>query len=413
MDLCGRKVHLITLIIPFLVSWLLIGFASSFKWLFLGMTIQGLGSGSYLGESVSTLCEITVCFNTICTSIGMASCTSTYISEISIASHRGLLLGGVQVAYNIGVLVSSILMYYSTWYTVAFTFASMAVASLLLIFFLPESPIWLYSKGKYDEAIDTLCKIRCTEKEKLLVEIKEIENFCGTREKKNWRTVVRNCWRTRSMFVVVMFLQIFLQHTGYGVMMAYTIMIVEKLQIPFSGTQITVAYSAASFIGSVFTPYFMHRIDKKVLLSIASLTMGTCMIVVAVYEELFYSKNEKPFVWIIPVVLFMYSLATNAGVLPVTSTICGELFPTEVNGTMSGICGLFGYFYWSVILKIYPAFISLFGIKIMIWVFGISSFMLCFYAIYVFPETRGKTLNQVQEQYLRKKGNACTEDCDI
>lgn len=312
-----------------------------------------------------------------CSFAAMAICTSTYISEISTADHRGLLLSSIQVAYNIGVLSSAILMHNLSWYTTAYIFLAISIASLFLVFLLPESPIWLYSKGRYEESINTLCKIRCTNREELDFEISEIENFCGTRVKKDWRTTVNSCWKAKKVFLIIIILQLLVQHTGYGVMMAYTIMVVNDLRTPFSSTQVSVGYFAASFIGSIFTPYLMHRINKKTLLSTATIIMGICMITVVIYEEIFYYTNDKPYAWIVPGALFMYTFAMNSGLLPITFTIAGEVFPQEVSGTMNGLSCISGSLYWSLILKNFPKLSQYLGIKSMIWIFGVSCFVLC------------------------------------
>lgn len=335
--------------------------------------------------------------------IGMVFCVSTYISEVTNASHRGPLLGGLQVSYNIGVLLSAILMYNFSWKTVAFIYALSSFGYMLLLSYLPESPIWLYSKGKYEESVNTLCRIRCAEREHLNSEIKEIENFCGIQEEKNWRAVMKKCFKARRIFIIIAILLALLHHSGYSVMMAYTITIFDNLKIPFNSSWIAVLFFISSFFGSILAPYCIYRVNKKTILSITAFAMGACMFVVAVYGEIF--NSDKPCVWVIPVVLCTYGFVSNLGALPIAFTIGGEVFPQEISGTMNGLYGLFGYIYWTIILKNYPKLMFYCGVKSMIWGFSISCFMMSLYSIFVLPETKGKSLNQVQEQYLRKKKN--------
>lgn len=332
----------------------------------------------------------------------MSFCVTTYISEITTAEHRGPLLGIIEIAYNVGIFFCTIFMYNLSWNTVALIFAALSVIFLSFIFVLPESPVWLFSKGRHEQSIDTLCKMRCARKENIEDEIKEMENFCKTQLNRSVLTSFRNCLKHWKILALLLSLFGLVQHTGYSIMVAYTIMILNRLNIPFDSARITVIYTAVSFVGSILTPYFLHKVNRKTLLGMSAFGMGICMLVVAVYEEIFYFEDEKPYAWIIPAVLYVYAWTCNIGVLPISLTIGGEVFPQEVSGTMNGLFGVFCYGYWAMTLKVYPEFMFYFGIKYMIWAFSVSCLIVCLFAVFILPETRGKSLNEVQEQFFRK-----------
>lgn len=186
-------------------------------------------------------------------------------------------------------------------------------------------------------------------------------------------------------------------------LVSFTIMIVDRLKLPFESAKITILYSTFGFIASFITPYTMHNFGCKTILKTSALGMCICMTCAAVYEELFYYNDEKPLVWIIPVALCVYVFTCTLGVLPVSFVIGGEMFPHEVRGIMNGVYGALGYIYWAVMFKFFPQFLLHFGVKVVLWTFaGFAAVVVC-YGIFVLPETKGISLNEVQEKYFQKK----------
>lgn len=369
--------------------------------LLIGMLVQSIGGGETLLWPIRYIRQAN--YNIYSISAGMAVCIATYISEIATTSHRGALLSILEITYNAGILFCNLLMYNLPWDIVGLIFCGSSLFAFVLSFILPESPIWLYSRGKQEKSIKTLCSIRCQEREKIETEILEMEASCSTQTDTNLNGTFKNCLNAWKSFAICTALFALMQNTGYSIMIAFTITIVDRLKIPFESSKITLIYSITGFIGSFATPYFMHKLGRKTILSASAFGMAVSMTTIAIYEEMYLTHVEKPYAWIVPIALYAYVLLCNIGVLPISYAMCGELFPHEVRGTMNGLYGIVAYVYWSATLKFYPKFMFVFGIKVMIWAFAISCFMVTLYGIFILPETRGKSLVEVQQQYFRKK----------
>ncbi|XP_065203971.1 facilitated trehalose transporter Tret1-like [Planococcus citri] len=307
----------------------------------------------------------------------------------------------------------SILLYNVMWNVAAIVFVALSTIFMFSTLLLPESPVWLYSKGKQEKSVKILRSLRCTEVENITDEIQDMEKNCAEETKTSFCETVKNVCRAWKPLLITILLFGLLQHTGYSIMIAYTIMIFDRLELPLESAKVTILYSVVGFIGSVATPFFMHKMGRKSILGFSSFGMGACMVVVAVYEEIFYYQSEKLFAYIVPVAFYVYTLACNIGVLPIGFIVGGELFPNEVRGTMNGLYGVFAYAYWALTLKFYPKFMYTFGIKAAIWAFAASCFMVTFFAVFILPETRGKTLNEVQEQYFKKKKKQSASTMEI
>ncbi|XP_065224310.1 facilitated trehalose transporter Tret1-like [Planococcus citri] len=381
MDILGRKLFIQIIFVPFILSWLLITFAKSVSMIYAEIMIQGISGG-------------------------MSFCVATYIAEICIPHHRGALLSVIEIMYSLGILLSNILMYYFKWNLVAAFFVAISVFGLLMTVLLPESPVWLYSKGKHDKSIAVLRDLRCKELHELDPEIRQMEISCSQTFKTCSKETFRNCLKAWKPFVILSTMFIILLSTGYPIMLAFTVTIVDRLNIPYESSTIAVLFAVSIFTGSLTTPYFMHTFGRKMVLAISGLGMAVSMVIVALYEEL---AQDNSWSCIVPLALFVYIFACIIGVLPVGFVMGGELFPLEVRGVMNGLYGAAGYVYSSAMMKAYPRFSSLLGIKSILWMFAGFSLLAALFGIFILPETKGKSLNEVQEKYFKKNKKSDVE----
>ncbi|CAH1390910.1 unnamed protein product [Nezara viridula] len=133
----GRKRSMFYLQIPLFIAWILPFFAETVWELYIAASIMGLGIGF------------------------MQAPIATYIGEVTLPQYRGLLaciaycfltLGSVCV-YAIDVIVGN-------WRYTALYCAVMPPLTAILLYIIPESPIWLVSQGRYAEAKKALSWLR-------------------------------------------------------------------------------------------------------------------------------------------------------------------------------------------------------------------------------------------------------------
>ncbi|XP_065216837.1 facilitated trehalose transporter Tret1-like isoform X2 [Planococcus citri] len=377
MDVIGRKSCLLIMFIPFIISWAMISAASSYELIFVAMIISSGALG--IGESIIP-----------------------YVSEISTTKYRGLLLSLVDVTLNFGVIICSFLMYFLKWNIVAIIVTVLSFVSLLLTFILPESPVWLYSKGKKDQAIEVLVALRSKSRDELEDEIKDMELALEAIDMKGGG-MMKKCFLAWRQFLIANVLFFLIVLAGPLIFLSYTILIIDELKIPYDASTITVIYSIAGFCGSFLTPFFMHNFKRKVALIVSAGGMTISMLGVSLYEFFFLESEFKPCVWIVPVLLCVYNLLDNMAVFPLSFVIGGEIFPLEVRGTLQGCFGCLAWISWAVGLKYYPNVMFDFGVTTMLWCFTVSCALLVVFGIFILPETHGKTLNEVQEEYFSEK----------
>uniref|UniRef100_N1R0A2 Putative inositol transporter 2 n=1 Tax=Aegilops tauschii TaxID=37682 RepID=N1R0A2_AEGTA len=214
--------------------------------------------------------------------VGMASMTAPlYISEASPARIRGalvstngfLITGGQFLSYLINLAFTKAP---GTWRWMLGVAGLPAVFQFVLMLFLPESPRWLYRKGRVEEAEAILRKIYMAEEEvtREMQELKEsVEAEArerGSSEKVSLTALVKTPTVRRAL-VAGVGLQVFQQLVGINTVMYYSPSIVQLAGFASNQTALALSLvtSGLNALGSIVSIYFIDRTGRRKLLVIS------------------------------------------------------------------------------------------------------------------------------------------------
>jgi MFS transporter, SP family, arabinose:H+ symporter len=333
--------------------------------------------------------------------IGLGSVlTPIYIAEISPPEKRGRLVSINQLAVVIGILAA----YLSNWQLSRMGDGSwrwmLAVAALPSLAFLaglgsvPESPRWLISQGRQDEGRKILTRILGAQAAE--EQLREVEKAAAG-EEGSWREVFSGNMRKR--LGVGMALALFQQITGINAVLYYGSIIVRE---HFPGQSESMALAANVIIGAVnliFTVVamiFLDRWGRRVILMSASAGMGVALTLLAIGLN---AANVPPVLMLSGILLYVAFFALGMG--PVPWLIISEIFPTKVRGRAASIATST---LWSGTLLITFTFLSLVNVVKLsgtFAIYGAMSFICLLYVWKMVPETKGRTLEQIQEVWSK------------
>lgn len=107
--------------------------------------------------------------------------------------------------------------------------------------------------------------------------------------------------------------------------------------------------------------------------------------------------------WFPVVSLFLFYACSTIGYLIVPWVMIGEAFPRQIRGMMGGISLCIAHFSIFIVLQVYP-FLQLLVTKPGTFtLFGIISILNTLFIYYFCPETKGKTLLEIEECFGKKK----------
>jgi sugar porter (SP) family MFS transporter len=371
-DYFGRKKVLIGLAVLYTLSALGSAFSQSWYGLLVYRFIGGLAVG---GSSVMA---------------------PMYIAEISPASLRGRLVAVFQFNIVTGILVAFLSNYlidtYVENYSWRWMLGIMAIPSFIyfvLLFFVPNSPRWLVLKKRTPEAEEVLKKCGSLDVkaeindivESLRIELDGIKEKFFTRK---YRIPI---------FAAVM-VAVFNQLTGINAVMYYAPRIFEMAEV---SRNIALLQSVAiGFTNMIFTMIAMSVIDRygrKTLLLIGSVGMTFFLGMVA---RSFYIQDFEGYAVLMYLLGYCAFFAFSQGA--VIWVFISEIFPNKVRARGQSL-GSFTHWAMAAVVSLsFPILAKSIGGGNSFMFFAAMMVLQFFYVWKFIPETKGKSLEQIQKE---------------
>jgi MFS transporter, SP family, xylose:H+ symportor len=356
--------------------------------------------------------------------IGMASMLAPmYIAEVAPPHRRGMLVSFQQIAIVVGIN----LVYFVNWLlqtghdraylmTTAWRhmLASAAIPALLLIIFMlivPETPRFLVLKDRDREA-ESLLKRLVGEgaAQSTLQEIKAtlIEH---TRPLLSFGALV---------LVVGVMLSIFQQVVGINAVVYFAPHMFENMGAPTNQA----FWESATVVGITMTlftlvaTFTVDKLGRKPLLVVGAFTMSAAMIVLgflfdrhlvsATVEHVgAASSTSSSYVAIAAVIVYIMGFSFSWG--PVVWIMLSEIYPNSIRGKAMSIAVASQWIMNFIVTLTFPvmdgsSYLNAhFNHGFAYWVYGVCSFLAALFVIRYLPETKGRTLESIQELWHRHR----------
>lgn len=325
----------------------------------------------------------------------MVICVGLYIAEISKPSDRGTLLSLITPSTIGGTLFVYVLGYLFTWETTALILCVYSLCIFVLMCYIPESHIWFMLKSDRTKAVKALLWCRSGKAEEVEKEITEVEERLKKIDVKiryleNFKDPA--VWKP---FLIIVVFSIFQQQVGYNIITYYAVDFFSSFESQYDGNVLSIIFAAISTVGSLLLMTVVHKFDRKSLLVASGLGMTIAMAIGAICLMLKVSSS-------LPVLcVFVYILFCMLGMIDIPWMMIGEMFPSRVRGTMSANVTVVIFIITFFNVKLYPMFNEVLGVAGIFWYFSVFSLLTVAFAKIFFPETRGKSLFDIEDEYRK------------
>jgi len=320
-----------------------------------------------------------------------------YISEIAPADIRGRATASFQLNVIIGILVAFISNYFlrdigtDAWRWMLAVLAIPSALYFILLFFVPESPRFLIKKGLTDNALLILERIGVADVKK---EVDIIKKNIIVKEGKLFSKVY-----TRPLLIAFL-VAMFNQFSGINAILYFAPRIME-----LSGLAESTAFFHPVIIGAtnaLFTLLGLVIVDKvgrRTLLIIGSVGMAVCL---ASVTSIFFSHNHSGLLLISLVGYIMFFAASTGTVIWI---LISEVFPASVRGKGQSFGSFTHWSFAAIITFSFPVISSVFtnGAAFIFAFFSLMMILQALVAWKYFPETKGKTLEEISLELKAKR----------
>ncbi|KAF7635409.1 MFS domain-containing protein [Meloidogyne graminicola] len=332
-----------------------------------------------------------------------------YLTEISPANLRGAIGSFAQLFVTIAILFSQILGLPFLLGTVdrwplifAFTFVPVIV-QLCALPFCAETPAFNMAQGKRDQAEKDLKKLR--DREDVSDELNLIHEE-GVKSSSSAPTKVKDIYGTIIPWplILALFMMVSQQLSGINAAMFYSTAIFKgaglKDQWP---NYATIAMGAINVLMTVVSVYLVEhpRFGRRTL-HIAGM-IGMCFSSAMIAISMLVAKLIEfvSFFSIIFVLLFVVSFATGPGSIP--WFYVNELFQSNLRGVMSSYAVVVNWICVVVVATFFPIIDGILH-EYSFFVFTALLLIFILFAFKFLPETKNKTLEQINEEMNNRRG---------
>lgn len=336
---------------------------------------------------------------------GASAVVPMFLAELAPAARRGqlvtrdqlMIVSGQLAAFVCNAVIGNIWGEEgNVWRWMLLVATLPAIALWIGMHFVPESPRWLGSKGRYAQMLTALQKIRSAEEAQ--AEYDEIKGLAGTSRTGRLKDFAEP-WLLR-VLLIGMGLSIVQQITGVNAIIYYGTQILADAGF---GTEAALTANIANGVVSVAAAllgiWLLGRVARRPMLITGLLGTTTTLALIGAASILMPEGTARGFTVLSLTVLF---LAFQQGaVSPVTWLMLAEIFPLRVRGL--GI-GLSVFVQWMANFAVgfsFPMLMAALGISNTFFIFVALGICAVLFVRRFMPETRGLSLEEL-ELKLRK-----------
>ncbi|QEA31781.1 sugar porter family MFS transporter [Secundilactobacillus malefermentans] len=337
--------------------------------------------------------------------VGAASAlVPAYMSEMAPANLRGRLTGINQTMIVSGMLLSYIMDYLLKGLPEQIAWRSMlglAAVPAVILFFgvlrLPESPRFLVKAGKLDEARTVLSYIR-KDASTIDDEVKSIQETAkeevSAAKKSSWATLFNG--KYRYLVIAGVGVAAFQQFQGANAIFYYIPLIVEKATGNSASSALLwpIVQGVLLVVGSLVFLWIAEKFNRRTLLMIGGGVMGLSFILPAIINSLVPNMNPMMIVVFLSIYVAFYSFTWA----PLTWVLVGEVFPLAIRGRASGLASSFNWIGSFLVGLLFPVMTASMSQEAVFAIFGVICILGVIFVKTCVPETRGRTLEEIEEQ---------------
>ena len=316
-----------------------------------------------------------------------------YIAEIAPAKWRGRLVGlfqfnvvfGILLAYFSNYLVTLMHFGATEWRWMFGVAAVPAGLFLVMLFGIPQSPRWLVEKRRVDEARIVLQQVGEENAEQELNDIRESMHFERVKEPLFARKY------SLPIFLAVS-IGMFNQLSGINAILYYLNDIFAHAGFSaVSGSLQAVAVGATNLLFTAIAMSVIDRLGRKKMLLVGSVGTAACLAGVAVV--FFTSSHQYLLVWLLMGFIAFFGFSQGA----VIWVYLSEVFPTRVRAKGQSLGSFSHWFMNALISGIFPLMAATSGAYPFVF-FSAMMVLQFFVVLFVYPETKGVTLEEMQRK---------------
>ncbi|KAJ5570171.1 uncharacterized protein N7459_009601 [Penicillium hispanicum] len=336
----------------------------------------------------------------------------TLVAETTPVKYRGFALGMYYACWGVGTLIAAGICFGTqnlastyAWRIPSLLQAAPSVVCFLVLQCVPESPRWLISHDRHEEALEILGIVNRDEPVDVDIQYREITDTIAF-EKEHSLSLMQALSKksNRKRLLLTATFSAIVMLPGTNIITFYFGDMLESAGIESANTQlqINVILTAWSLIVAVVSAWYTDLLGRKWLCVVSLMMQVAFMFIFGGLTHLYGESSDHSGVYATISIIFLYNAAYNWGITPLTVLYPPEVLSFEIRSVGMGIytfttkcCGL-------LVTMAVP-----FGLQAIGWKFymvnGCFDILMVAFVLLVWVETRGLSLEEVDSLFDKEK----------
>ncbi|XP_076063197.1 facilitated trehalose transporter Tret1-2 homolog isoform X5 [Oratosquilla oratoria] len=262
------------------------------------------------------------------------------------------------------------------------------------------SPYWLAKRGRDEDALkalrrlrgprgrvkEELAQIKRANEEQPSITVKD--QFRLLKEKSNYQP-----------FFLVLSIQLATSFTGQGIIFEYAVIIFKETHVDLDPFQCNILVSVSRLLSSIVSLFIIDQVDRKPLLVVSALACALSLSLSSVSMLIPQSPD-----WLTTTFILVYVFMLGVGLNPVPIIAMSEIMPTPIRSV--GISILLSIVNLSFFTgsATFPIMIINIGLVYSFFIFASFALLTAFIYWRFAPETRGRSLAELQNTFVKLNG---------
>jgi sugar porter (SP) family MFS transporter len=266
--------------------------------------------------------------------------------------------------------------------------------------YLPETPRYLARQGHFDSARSVLIKIRGMQD----VDAEFLQIKAATQ-----KTELRGRFSDlllpaiRRAMIIGIGLAVFQQVTGINTIIYYAPSILRSAGIPSIRGSIlaTAGIGLVNVIMTLVSMWLIDRVGRRPLLLTG--IAGMMISLGALGCVFHWSAKSRGFADFAVITLMMYVASFAISLGPIFWLLISEIYPLKIRGLAAGIAAGANWTSNFIVSLTFLMLLDLLGPSWTFWLYGLLALGAWLFSYYLVPETKGRTLEEIEGFWQRKR----------
>lgn len=342
----------------------------------------------------------------------------TLVAETMPVKGRGFALGLYYACWGVGTLIASGVCYGTqsiastwAWRIPSLLQAAPSVFGVIILLFIPESPRWLISRGRHEEALEVLTIVNAHDDvavQKQFTEISETLAFEKARNLSLPQALTGKANHRRLLITSTFSIIVMLPGTNIVTFYFGDILTNAGIEDPTTQLQINIILTSWTLVVATIASWFADKMGRKPLCSLSLIGQIVTLFLLGGLTKLYGTSGNNSGIYGTIAMIFLYNATYAWGITPLT-----VLYPPEVLSFDIRAVGMGIYTFTTKLCGLLVTMAVPFGLEAIGYQFyfvnACFDVLMVVFVVFVWVETRGLTLEEVDRLFDKRKRETVRE----